>query len=40
MTEDYPGWLKEFVAAAPDTPVPAVLRPPGDGGRAAAAAST
>ncbi len=36
MTVDCPDWLKEFVAAAPETPVPTALRPPVDGGRAAA----
>jgi 8-oxo-dGTP pyrophosphatase MutT (NUDIX family) len=34
---DCPGWLREFVAAAPATDVPAQLRPPtGNGARAAA----
>jgi 8-oxo-dGTP pyrophosphatase MutT (NUDIX family) len=34
---DYPGWLREFVAAAPATDVPTQLRPPsGNGARAAA----
>jgi 8-oxo-dGTP pyrophosphatase MutT (NUDIX family) len=33
---DYPGWLREFVTAAPGTDVPEGLRPPGNGERAAA----
>jgi 8-oxo-dGTP pyrophosphatase MutT (NUDIX family) len=33
---DYPGWLREFVAAAPSTDVSERLRPPGNGARAAA----
>ena len=36
MSDDYPGWLREFVAAAPGTSVPSTLRPPTSGGRAAA----
>jgi 8-oxo-dGTP pyrophosphatase MutT (NUDIX family) len=33
---DCPGWLREFVAAAPHTDVPERFRPPGNGARAAA----
>jgi 8-oxo-dGTP pyrophosphatase MutT (NUDIX family) len=33
---DCPSWLRDFVLAAPRTEVPAQLRPPGDGARAAA----
>ncbi len=33
---DYPGWLREFVAAAPLSEVPEPFRPSGDGARAAA----
>ena len=32
----YPGWLRDFVTAAPRTEVPETLRPPGNGERAAA----
>jgi 8-oxo-dGTP pyrophosphatase MutT (NUDIX family) len=32
----YPGWLRDFVAAAPGAEVPDALRPPGNGARAAA----
>jgi 8-oxo-dGTP pyrophosphatase MutT (NUDIX family) len=33
---DYPGWLHDFVTAAPRTEVPDHFRPPGNGERAAA----
>jgi 8-oxo-dGTP pyrophosphatase MutT (NUDIX family) len=32
----HPGWLRDFVTAAPRTEVPEPLRPPGNGARAAA----
>ena len=33
---DYPEWLRNFVAVAPRTEVPEMMRPPGNGARAAA----
>ena len=33
---DYPAWLRDFVAAAHRTDVPEMMRPPGNGARAAA----
>jgi 8-oxo-dGTP pyrophosphatase MutT (NUDIX family) len=36
VTADCPEWLRDFVAAAPSMPVPPMLRPPGNGARAAA----
>ncbi|MDH2426718.1 CoA pyrophosphatase [Sphaerisporangium sp. TRM90804] len=36
MTAPVPGWLSDLAANAADHPVPSLLRPPADGGRAAA----
>lgn len=36
MMPEFPEWLRDFVVAAPRTPVPPLLRPPPNGARAAA----